>query len=77
MTGYVLGREAGQDLEALWDYVAKDSLQAADRLIAGLFEAFQALARTPGIGHTREGLTQFPVLFWAATTLSSIAPRNL
>jgi hypothetical protein len=40
-----------------------DSLQAADRLIAEIFEAFESLARNPGIGHKREDLTKFPVLF--------------
>jgi antitoxin ParD1/3/4/toxin ParE1/3/4 len=64
MNGYVLGRGASQDLDDLWDYVAEESVEAADRLIAGLFEAFEALARNPGMGHTRKDLTEFPVLFW-------------
>jgi antitoxin ParD1/3/4/toxin ParE1/3/4 len=64
MKGYVLGRDAGQDLNDIWDYVAEDSVGAADRLITRLFEAFEALARNPGMGHTREDLTKFPVLFW-------------
>ncbi|MGH9397321.1 MAG: type II toxin-antitoxin system RelE/ParE family toxin [Terriglobia bacterium] len=64
MSGYVLGRDADRDLDDLWDYIAEDSMEAADRLIAGLFEAFEALARNPGMGHKREDLTKFPVLFW-------------
>ena len=35
-----------------------------DRWIGKLFDAFDALARTPGMGHTREDLTSYPVLFW-------------
>jgi antitoxin ParD1/3/4/toxin ParE1/3/4 len=31
---------------------------------ADLFDAFESLARTPGIGHKREDLTAYPVLFW-------------
>ncbi len=64
MSGYVLGREAEQDLNETWDYIAEDSVDAANRLIARLFDAFEALARNPGMGHKREDLTNFPVLFW-------------
>jgi len=38
-------------------------LQAADRWIARLFDAFEEIARMPGIGHRREDLTDYPVLF--------------
>jgi plasmid stabilization system protein ParE len=44
--------------------VAAGSREAADRLISRLFEAFEALARNPGMGHKREDLTKLPVLFW-------------
>jgi plasmid stabilization system protein ParE len=64
MSGYVFGRDVEQDIEDLWEYVAQHSVEAADRLIAEIFEAFEALARNPGIGHRREDLTKFPVLFW-------------
>jgi plasmid stabilization system protein ParE len=64
MSGYFLGRDAERDLDDLWEYIAQDSVQAADRLIAEIFEAFEALGRNPGIGHKREDLTRFPVLFW-------------
>ena len=64
MSSYTLGRDAERDLDDLWDYVAAESVEAADRLIAGFFEAFEALARNPGMGHKREDLAQLPVLFW-------------
>ena len=64
MNGYVLSRDAERDLEDLWDYVAEDDVAAADRLIARLFDAFEELGRFPGLGHKREDLTNFPVLFW-------------
>jgi len=38
-------------------------VEAADRLMGEIFEAFEALARNPGIGHKREDLTKIPVLF--------------
>lgn len=34
MSGYTLGRDAEQDLNELWDYIAADNVEAADRLIA-------------------------------------------
>ena len=64
MSAYVFGHGAARDLDDLWEYIAQGSVEAADRLVAGLFEAFEALARNPGIGHKREDLTDFPVLFW-------------
>lgn len=64
MSGYVLSRDADLDLDELWNYVAEDSIDAADRLIADLFTAFELLARDPGIGHTRKDLTRHPVRSW-------------
>lgn len=66
MKDYVLGAAAAADLDAIWEYIAQDDVDAADRWIAKLFDAFDALARTPGMGHKREDLTSYPVLFWPA-----------
>ena len=64
MSSYVLSVEAELDLEEIWDYIALDSFDAADRWIEELFDALERLARTPRIGHKREDLTNLPVLFW-------------
>lgn len=64
MSDYILGSGVQRDLDAIWEYIADDSLDAADRWIAKLFAAFEALARTPGMGHRREDLTSYNVLFW-------------
>jgi plasmid stabilization system protein ParE len=64
MSGYVLGFDAEFDLDEIWEYIASDSLDAADRLTEKLFDAFEALGRTPTMGHRREDLTPYPVLFW-------------
>jgi len=61
---YFLSVEAELDLDEIWSYIAQDKIDAADRWIARLFDAFEALARTPGMGHTRKDLTDHPVLFW-------------
>jgi plasmid stabilization system protein ParE len=64
MSDYVLGSDAVLDLEDIWDYIAADNVVAADRWAAKLFDAFEGIARMPGIGHRREELTAYPVLFW-------------
>lgn len=64
MKKYVLSGAAELDLEAIWEYIAEDNVDAADRWIAKLFDAFEALEQAPGMGHKREDLTSFPVLFW-------------
>lgn len=64
MNGYILSIDADADLDEVWEYIAADSLDAAERCIARLFAAFEALGRTPGMGHRREDLLPHAVLFW-------------
>ncbi|HLH17439.1 MAG TPA: type II toxin-antitoxin system RelE/ParE family toxin [Bryobacteraceae bacterium] len=64
MSGYVLSADAGLDLEDIWEYIAGDSIAQADRWIGRLFDAFESIARSPGIGHRRTDLTEWDVLFW-------------
>jgi plasmid stabilization system protein ParE len=42
MSGYVLGFEAEFDLDEIWEYIAVDSVDTADRWIEKLFDAFEA-----------------------------------
>lgn len=69
---YVLGVGAESDLSAIWDYIARENIDAADSWIEKLFDAFDALSRAPGIGHTRKDLTPLPVLFWPVGSYSII-----
>jgi plasmid stabilization system protein ParE len=64
MREYVLSAEAELDLDAVWEYIAEDNVDAADHWIGKLFDALEALARSPGMGHKREDLTSYPVLFF-------------
>ena len=64
MKEYVLSTGAELDLDEIWEYIAQDNINAADGWIGKLFEAFDALARNPGMGHKRDDLANFPVLFW-------------
>ncbi|MGB7264883.1 MAG: type II toxin-antitoxin system RelE/ParE family toxin [Terracidiphilus sp.] len=47
MSKYVLSSGADADLDQIWEYIARDSPDAADRWIEELFNAFELLARSP------------------------------
>ena len=64
MPAYVLSPDALQDLQDIWDFIASDSVPAADRLEDEFFEAFERLAQRPRMGHTRSDLTERDVRFW-------------
>ncbi len=53
MSGYVPGSDAVLELEDNWETIAGDSIDAADRWIAKLFDGFEAVVGRPGIGHRR------------------------
>lgn len=63
MKEYVLSTGAALDLDEIWAYIALDNIRAADLWIGKLFDAFDALAQKPGMGHKREDLTAYPILF--------------
>jgi len=76
VSGYVLGPDADLDLDAIWEYIAADNIAAADRRIAKLFDAFEALGQTPGMGHRREDLSPFAVPVLACWSLPCHLPRR-
>ena len=57
MTAYAFHPEALTDLDEIWDFVATENLDAADRLIAEISEAAGQLAVFPHQGHHRPDLT--------------------
>ena len=57
MTRLILTPRARQDVNDIWDYIADDNLEAADRVLAALESAMIKLAKNPGIGHWREELS--------------------
>lgn len=54
MSSYLLGADVELDLEDIWDYIAADNIDAADRWIEKLFGTFETLGRNPGMGHKRQ-----------------------
>jgi len=57
MKPFVLTPRAEQDVSGIWDYIADDNIEAADRVLEALERAMLNLAKNPGIGHCREELT--------------------
>jgi plasmid stabilization system protein ParE len=64
MTSFRLSLEAAQDLLEIYEYIAQDSVEAAERVRVELLEATRKLAEMPGKGHLRQDLTSRRVLFW-------------
>lgn len=56
MKPFVLTPRAGQDIADIWEYIAGDSIEAADRVVNAIERALHRLAKNPGIGHLREDL---------------------
>lgn len=50
MSAYLLSPDALQDLQDIWDFIAFDNVQAADRFEGEFFEAFEKLARPTSDG---------------------------
>jgi plasmid stabilization system protein ParE len=63
MSGFVLHPQAYADLDEIWEYIAGDSLDAADRIREEIYEAIQSLVPFPYIGHSRLDLTSKPLRF--------------
>lgn len=61
---YRLTPNAQAQVDAICTFIAEDSVDAALRVLGSLEQAFEQLAETPEIGHSREDLTNRPVKFW-------------
>ena len=48
---------AERDLGQIWQYIAQDSEQAANRVLSAIEKALWRIVETPGIGHLREDLS--------------------
>jgi toxin ParE1/3/4 len=62
---YQLTATAQQTIDEIGAFIAEDSVDAALKVYDALEEAFELLAENPGIGHTREDLTDRPLKFWS------------
>jgi plasmid stabilization system protein ParE len=63
MTPFSFHPEALGDLDEIWEYIAGDNLDAADRVIDEIEETIQILSGHPEMGHVRHDLTSRPIRF--------------
>ena len=66
MSGYALHPEAFADLDEIWEYIAQDNVDAADRVLTDIHSTLTTLAGSPQIGHRRPDLTTRPLRFHVA-----------
>ena len=64
MTPYRLTERATKDLIEIWNYIADDSPDAADRVEDAIQAACVFLVENPQAGQLREDLTPLAVRFW-------------
>ena len=53
MSEFVLHPEAYADLVEIWEYIAAESLDSADRVIEEIFQAIRSLVPFSNLGHER------------------------
>ena len=63
MTGYDFHPDAALDLDEIWEFIAADNLDGADRVIADVLAALDKLVPFPYQGHKRPDLTSRPLRF--------------
>jgi plasmid stabilization system protein ParE len=70
VSAYLLTPEAEQDLFAIWAYIARENLEAADRVESEIYVACAVLASAPYAGHVRPDITSLNVRFWTLPRFS-------
>ncbi|HTS77723.1 MAG TPA: type II toxin-antitoxin system RelE/ParE family toxin [Bryobacteraceae bacterium] len=63
MIGYAFHPEARTDLDDVWEAIAYESVDAADRVIRKILTSINRLASFPHQGHRRTDLTTRPLRF--------------
>jgi len=63
---YSLSRKARRDVFDIWIYIAKDGVDAADRVEAAIYENCKTLAENPRIGKLAIKATKRPLMCWPA-----------
>ncbi|MGD0938617.1 MAG: type II toxin-antitoxin system RelE/ParE family toxin [Terracidiphilus sp.] len=64
---FQLTPRALNDLDDIWEYIAEDSISAANPVESAILTACYSLARHPMLGSRRREITPLPVRFWAVT----------
>lgn len=64
MSRFVLSNEALIELDDIWEYIARDNIEAASRWIGKLLDACEMLAENPHAGHSMPEIANRSALFW-------------
>jgi len=64
---FQLTPRALNDLEDIWNFIAEDSVNAANRVESAILSACNSLAGNPLLGTKRIEITPLPVRFWTVT----------
>lgn len=64
MSRYQFTPQAADDIFEIWSYIARHSVEAANRVEDAVYEACAFLAEGPLRGNVREDLTKLPLRFW-------------
>jgi plasmid stabilization system protein ParE len=65
IASYVLTPEAQAHIDEIGAHIAQDNVDAALKVYDAFEKAFGLLAQRPGLGHSREDLTDRPLRFWS------------
>jgi plasmid stabilization system protein ParE len=65
MAAFRLTLTAEEHVGDIVEFIAADNEDAAVRVRHALYSAFELLASRPGIGHTRDDLTERSLKFWS------------
>ena len=63
MADYSFHPDALEDLDEIWEFIAKDNADAANRIVAQVLATCENLSRLPHQGHARPELTLRPLRF--------------
>ncbi len=61
---YRLTTRAAEGIDSIWEYIAEDSVDRADRVIEDIFNAIHLLVDSAGIGHRRDDLADETLRAW-------------
>jgi plasmid stabilization system protein ParE len=71
MSKYQFTPQALNDIFDIWSFIARDNLDAADRVEEAIYQACELLSGTPLAGRIREDLTSLPLRFWLVQPYSN------
>jgi plasmid stabilization system protein ParE len=64
VSSYSFHPDAFADLNDIWEFIAQDNVDAADRVIDEIQRAINMLVNTPHVGHLRPDLSSRTMRFW-------------